>query len=115
MNSDFCEFCLIFLKKQFEDLEVKFYGEFEFLEGPINVLYSKKIKKYILLMNLEKFQKLNSFEGIFHVFRKNFLCDENLKEIIFCLYTFKNKFILYNYEESEKIYSLKFRKVIFLF
>lgn len=104
MQSDFREFALVFLKTKFPDLDVNFHGNWMFEDENIDILFSEKRKEFILLMNLEKFHKMKSYQNIFSSFWENIGNETSNKAIIFCLVTFKNKFILYNYQESEKIY-----------
>ena len=108
MENEFSDFSLIYLKKKFNDLEIKFHGILFVSDDSFNVLHSQKTNQYYLVMNLEKFHKIKSFQTIFKEFRENYIKDEKMKEIIFCLITFKNKFIIYNYQESEKIYKINF-------
>lgn len=116
-KSDFCEFALVFFKTKFVDMDVKYHGNWMYENEKIDILFSENRKQFILIINLEKFNKMKSYENIFSCFWEVYGDKSNKKEIIFCLVTFKNKFILYNYGNCEKIYLkflLFFKKFLFL-
>ena len=98
-ENDCLEFALMFLRKEFGEWEVNYWGEFEFREEKIQVLFSKKLEKFLLLLNLEKFSKISIFQEIFDCFQSK----NDIKSLIFCLITFKNKFILYDFSSKETI------------
>ena len=98
-KNDHLEFALMFLRKELGDLEVSYFGVFYFENKKIEVLFSKKMQKFLLLLNLEKISKISCFQEIFDAFQQK----NEIKSLIFCLVTFKNKFILYDFSCSENI------------
>jgi len=107
-ENEYLEFAMMFLRNQFTDLEIEFHDNFELCDEKYSVFFSKKMKKFVILVNLEKISRISSFEAIFSSFQKR----KDINSLIFCAITFKQKFILYEFEKSEKIYVLfitKFR------
>lgn len=107
MENEFLTFGLIFLRKELNDSEIKSDGEINYRGETIKILFSKKLEKYVLLINLQSMVRAIDYQNLYEKFCEKM---ENEKiqnfntEVLFCLLTFKNKFIIYNMKLSKKIY-----------
>lgn len=108
-NSEILNFTTIFLRKEFSDKNIKYQTKIEFLDEEIHILYSEKMRYFILLINLQRLSKMIDFKKLYEIFYEKH-GEKEIKEnggnegVLFCLLTFKNKFIIYKYEEMQEIY-----------